>query len=36
VEEYIQQNNVEEDTKVFGTINAFEEHLYRLTFERKK
>jgi ABC-type transporter Mla MlaB component len=36
VEEYIEANNIEEETKVFGTMNAFEEHIYRLTFERKK
>jgi ABC-type transporter Mla MlaB component len=36
VEEYINANNIEESTKVFGTINAFEEHIYRLTFERNK
>jgi hypothetical protein len=36
VEEYIESNNIEEETKVFGTVNAFEDYIYRLTFERKK
>jgi ABC-type transporter Mla MlaB component len=36
VEEYIEAHHIEEETKVFGTMNAFEEYLYRLTFERKK
>ena len=34
VEDYIQKNNVEKDTKVFGTQSAFEEYTYKSTFDK--
>jgi len=35
VEEYIQANNVEKDTRVFGTQSAFEEYIFKSTFDKK-
>jgi anti-anti-sigma regulatory factor len=35
VEEYIQRNNIEENTKIFGTQNTFEDFIFRSTFDKK-
>jgi anti-anti-sigma regulatory factor len=36
VEEYIEKNHIEKDTKVFGTQSAFEEYTFKSTFGQKK